>query len=413
MHCQLFALITRHFVLWLGIMAMIFTACHREPELQSTNNSTDEGKNATTKETRCQANQILKDGKCHSTDTASPIQKDKNPKPTTPPATSRTPATPEPQQQVPKLQWMGRAANNSFTIRVDTSSIKELIADLPNDRYTKISFELSGGWQIAEITEGENKKPRLKTIPTFGTYSQGEGDTLTEVLLLKGCKPKKNTPVKTTGATISVNARGELVIDFGDNYWTTKSSSGNVSITDGRVAHILEDDSTSALKYYDKKLRAENVLEQWPKPTASAGITSATVNTEFHKGCFKYLFADRSSDYSALLSGDRYTPGIVVGEHRGKQASMLPPKDATGRPLPSSAYISAADDQEANYKLEIIYTDNGRETVLATLSDETLKYFFSRLYRPYAAYFSGDTNEAAFITKIELMINRIHRDLRN
>ena len=371
-----------------------------------------------TTETRCQANQILKDGKCHSTETAAPTKKDDDNTESTTSSdtdtanTTRTPATEEPQS--PKLMWMGRSANNSFTIDVDTSSIKELIADLPNDHYTKISFEFSGGWQIEKITEGGNEKPRLKTTPTFGTYSQGEGESAVEVLLLKGCKPKKNPSAKTTDATISVNTNGGLVIDFGDDYWTTKSSSGNVSITDSSVSHMLEDDSTSALEYHTKKLRAENVLEQWPKPTDTPDdISSATVNTEFYKGCFKYLFADNSSSYSALISGTRYTPGIVVSEHRAKQAAMTPFKEATGKPLPSSAYISAADDEEANYKLEIIYTDNGRETILATLSDETLKYFLSRLYRPYAAYFSGNADEAAFIKKIELMINRIHRDLRN
>ena len=60
-----------------------------------------------------------------------------------------------------KLQWLGNAGRNTFTVDVDTSSIRDQITT----EFTNIKFKFSGGWKITETLENEadedSGKPKL------------------------------------------------------------------------------------------------------------------------------------------------------------------------------------------------------------------------------------------------------------
>ena len=382
----------------------------------------------TTETPKCQGNLVMKAGEKAGKCVAAEVEKPDTPTPDTTLAPSPgSNASGSGSSRGPtRLTWLSGKRHNSFSVHADTSSIRDLINDIDVDndehdgKYRQIKFKLSGGWAIIVP---ENKKPKLRTLGTLGTNAQNPGKKInrnrarkyhTHPLrnnyppYLKNCTPKPTNSKEAT-ATISISANNLLVIDFGETFWTTKNEhNGAISITNSLIR--------SPLKYHNEKLRPTNVDEGgfewpnswfWPWPEPADGIKSKS--TVINKGCFKFIYGQQNSSYTPLPSNK---DGIRLDDRVTLQSYSNDTDD--GKELPNDAFIRAADDEDAAFKLEAFLVDDDDEPI-TTIEGASLKYFISRLHGPYAEYVSkgkvSESDEDEFIERIEELIAAIAEDL--
>lgn len=371
----------------------------------------------------CQGNLIRKAGKCVAAETnnVTPTPEET----VTPSPSSNASGSGSSNARGPaRLTWLGKAAHNTFSIRADTSSIRNEIDAIEGDtpkKYKRVKFKLSGGWKIVPEGEDPNETPKLLTDGTLGTKAtnperqqprQARNHPLkTNPPYLKSCTPQKTNPIERT-ATISVNANGLLVIDFGETFWTTKTENSPVSITNSLIR--------SPLKYHKEKLQPTNVKEdeftwptswglQWDYGNQSDEIKQKRRSAITNKGCFKFIYGQQNSSYTPLSSGIN---GIRLDHQKSLESESEYTSDGTE--LPNGAFIRASDDEDTAFKLEAFLVDDDDEPI-TTIEDASLKYFISRLHGPFAQYVSegkvSSSDEDEFMEKIEELIAAIAEDL--